>query len=1122
MRRATRLVVACLSGVLLAAGLVGYLRRPARATDATAPSAAALDVVINEVAWMGTAISNLDEWVELYNTTGSTIPLTGWTISFVDGSPETITLSGEIGPYGYYLLERAEKAVSDIEADLVYGDGTIDNIDERMILSDPLRTIIDSANLDGGPWPAGVGHSSSGLSYATMERIDPTLPDTDANWCTNDGENRNGMDAEGGPINGTPKARNSCYAPPPADLVVAKTGPASVAPPCPITYRIALSNAGRTTAIATVLTDTLPDAVDFITQASPFTLVVSGHDLVWQVGHVPTGELRLITVTAYVTGGAPGPLVNLVTATASTSETTPANNYAAWQTRTSTTSTLYMPFASRNYAPPAYGVIVEAVLYDGLQLYDDDEAVSLLNGSDGDIGLTGWQLCKWGSSDWACAALPSISIASHQRLWLARSRVSFAASFGFDPDYVLSGWQGLANGGDEVVLRDEAGIVRDAVVFKNGTTSIPGWEGATVWPYGGANFALEGQVLYRYADEETGMPPDDTDAAADWAQYAGDPWHGRRVRYPGWDLDRFSRPALSASGAVTVGIAPDNAYQVVLDAVRSAEETIELELYTLEHYGLVTELVQQAQHGVSVTVLLEGSPAGGVADQELWACQQLHATGNGRCYFLVSSDTLRIHSRYTFLHAKSIILDRKRLLVGSQNLTHIGLPSDDKGNGTGGSRGVVVVTDAPEIVARAVTMFQADCDPDNHPDISLWGPGNVMGYGPPPPGFTPDTGGDWVTYTVQFPQPLEATGTWFELVTAPESALRTSDALLGLVARAGAGDVVYVEQFYEHPDWGDPVSAPNLRLRSYIDAARRGARVRILLNGGTFGIPSFPLTENVEAAAYVNATAQAEGLDLSAHLGDPTACGIHNKMVLVDLGAEGKYAHVGSLNGSETSSKANREMALQVRSAVLFNYLYAMFDFDWAHQPPLGHLLISEVMYRPSDNPLSGEWIEVYNPTAENVDLSGWYLGDMTAEVGALPDEWGEGMYRFPAGSTLPAGGVIVVAQQAADVGFTPDYEFLLDPYRDAAGVPNMTRVDPGSGDGFALDNTGDEIVLRDADGAAVDVVVYGSGTFVGIVPHPGGVNSGHSLERRPPERDTDNCDEDFLDRYPPTPGALP
>jgi phosphatidylserine/phosphatidylglycerophosphate/cardiolipin synthase-like enzyme len=399
-------------------------------------------------------------------------------------------------------------------------------------------------------------------------------------------------------------------------------------------------------------------------------------------------------------------------------------------------------------------------------------------------------------------------------------------------------------------------------------------------------------------------------------------------------LERFFEPALGATGTVTAGIAPDNAYGLVVETIRSARESIEVEAYTLEHYGLVMELVERTRHGVRVTVLLEGTPVGGIEDQGLWACQQLYETGRATCAFMVNAPELDVHDRYTYLHAKFIIVDRERLLVGSQNLNHGSLPDDDKGNGTGGSRGVVLVTDSPEMVARAVEIFEADYDPDNHADVTVWDPENAFGYRPPPPGFVPDRGTDWMTYTVRFPETVVAPGTWFELVTAPESTLRTSDALLGLIARAGAGDGIYVEQLYETQSWGGPSGVSNPRLQAYVDAARRGARVRILLNGGMFDIEYISLTENVETVDAINAIAEREGLDMKAYLGDPTQYGIHNKMVLVDLGAEGRYAHVGSINGSETASKVNREMALQVRSSALFDYLHAMFEYDWAHRRP--------------------------------------------------------------------------------------------------------------------------------------------------------------------------------------------
>jgi uncharacterized repeat protein (TIGR01451 family) len=1074
-------------------------------------------VVINEVAWMGTAASPFDEWIELHNTGDLTISLDGWDLR--DGGGVIISLSGELAPRDYYLIERtADDTVSDVTGDLCdsFGSGGLGNGGEVLTLTDGLGYTADTANADGGEWPGGDNSTKR-----TMERIDPAAADSDDNWCTNDGITRSGGDANGDPINGTPKAQNSCYQLPPvpaADLVVAKSGPVAVRPGELITYSITLSNAGTTTATRTVLTDSLPSAVDFITQTSSFIFTAQGSDLVWHLGEVPGDRVCVLAVSGRVSDTACDTFVNVVTATTSTTETLYANNSASLTTIADSLERTYLPSLVRGYRPPAYGVIIEAVLYDGQQYLDYDEAVLLLNGGDESENLTGWTLCKVGAADWRCAELPDVEMASKQRLWLARSAIYFAASFGFDPDYELPGWPRFANAGDEVVLRDADGIVRDTLVYKKGLTDIDGWRGLGVEPYKGSSFPERGQVLYRSPYEQTGLPLQDTDAAADWAQHPDDTWNGRRVRYPGWDLEQFFQTALAVSGTVTVGVAPDNAYQLFVDTIRSARETIELEAYTLEHYHLVTELVARAQQGVTVTVLLEGEPAGGLEDQELWACQQLHATGRGTCAFMFTDDDHGVYDRYTLLHAKFVVVDRERLLLGSQNLTHTGMAGDDRANGTGGSRGVVVVTDAPEIVARAVQVFEADCDPANHDDVTLWAADNPYGYGLPSPDFALDPGEDWVTYTVRFSNTVTAPGTELELVTAPEAALRGSDGLLGLVARAGAGDKVLVEQLYEHRQWGgNPAEDPNLRLESYISAARRGAQVRVLLNGGDFDIEGFSLAENIEAAAYVNEIAQTEGLDLSAHLGDPTEFGIHNKMVLVDLGPEGKVVHVGSINGSEASNKINREMALQVRSPGVFDALQELFEYDWNHQLPQGHLLISEVMYDPDGNDAGREWVEIYNPTTQHVDLSGWYLGDV-----AQGGEYGSGLYRFPTGSLLVAEGVIVVAHQANDVAFTPDYEFLVDRHRDDASVPNMEPAGSWDGFGLALGNAGDEVYLLDAEAVPIDVITYGDGDYPGVIPHPGITEKERSLERRPPRADTDDCSQDFFERYPPTPGTLP
>ena len=160
-------------------------------------------VVINEVAWMGTQAFVVDEWIELKNNTTSPIDLTGWVLVAGDGTP-SIALNGVIPAQGYFLLERTnDSTVSDIPADQIY-TGALKDDGEVLTLRDAAGNVIDTANGNGGAWPAGDKDTRS-----SMERVDPTVPDDDANWGTNDGVTRNGLDANGNPLNGTPKASNS-------------------------------------------------------------------------------------------------------------------------------------------------------------------------------------------------------------------------------------------------------------------------------------------------------------------------------------------------------------------------------------------------------------------------------------------------------------------------------------------------------------------------------------------------------------------------------------------------------------------------------------------------------------------------------------------------------------------------------------------------------------------------------------------------------------------------------------------------------------------------------------------------------------------------------------------------
>ncbi|MGB2772595.1 MAG: lamin tail domain-containing protein, partial [Anaerolineae bacterium] len=169
------------------------------------PNNNALTVVINEVAWAGTAASFADQWIELYNTRNYAIDLAGWTLRG-SGNVPLIALTGTIAANGYYLLERDDdNTLSDITADKIFS-GALSTYGERLVLMNSANEIMDTANNDGGPWPGG---EMSEDALRSMERRAAATVDMDINWGSNNGILYNGQDANQNRLFGTPGQLNS-------------------------------------------------------------------------------------------------------------------------------------------------------------------------------------------------------------------------------------------------------------------------------------------------------------------------------------------------------------------------------------------------------------------------------------------------------------------------------------------------------------------------------------------------------------------------------------------------------------------------------------------------------------------------------------------------------------------------------------------------------------------------------------------------------------------------------------------------------------------------------------------------------------------------------------------------
>jgi phosphatidylserine/phosphatidylglycerophosphate/cardiolipin synthase-like enzyme len=632
-----------------------------------------------------------------------------------------------------------------------------------------------------------------------------------------------------------------------------------------------------------------------------------------------------------------------------------AQQVQAWPP-TPSGSALYLPVISN-----VGGVQLQAraqfsaFIPDGLALQDADEGFEIQNLGPGALFLGGWQV---GDGE-GLVRLPDLVLSPGQRVWCARQAQAFKMLWGQNPaceyqrntDDTVPDATGTApslkNDGDELVLYTPSGQMADAVVYKKGDVSIQGWLGPALQAYHPSNsFASEGQVFYRLFQPGSGLPAvPDSDTLEDWAQGNGNPLKGRRAAYPGWELHRLGQAAgvtWTQPHNAKVLVAPDNTFLAILGLLASAHQSIFIEAYEINHPDLIGLLARRARAGVDVRVLLEGGPVGGLTDETRWAAQQLSEAG-AQVYFMVN-DVGTAHDRYPYQHSKFIIVDNKMLLVSTENFKTSSLPVDVADGETLGRRGYAIILEDRVLVARARLIFTLDANPAM-PDIFPWQAEHDT-YGAPPPGYQPPAPPNLQGYPVQFPTPLQATdATAAQLFTAPETTLYPSP-LLALIARAGPGDALFTQQLYEHPYWGANTSNaqddPNVRLEALIDAARRGAKVRILLDG-FFDAP-YQARSNLNTVNALNAVAQAEHLDLVARRGNPTGAGLHAKLHLLALGDD-RWVVVSSVNGSEASNKLNREMGLALESAQAYTYLKHVFDNDW--QQNLTHLSLPLAWQHP-------------------------------------------------------------------------------------------------------------------------------------------------------------------------------
>jgi hypothetical protein len=139
------------------------------------------------------------------------------------------------------------------------------------------------------------------------------------------------------------------------------------------------------------------------------------------------------------------------------------------------------------------------------------------------------------------------------------------------------------------------------------------------------------------------------------------------------------------------------------------------------------------------------------------------------------------------------------------------------------------------------------------------------------------------------------------------------------------------------------------------------------------------------------------------------------------------------------------------------------------------------------------EWIELFNPTDQDVNLKNWLLEDNS------------GMdTRIRSRRIIKAGGFALISKSSRTWRFWDEDS-------------RATKIRLGRQIGDGLDNAGDHLLLKNPDGELVDATAWGNDTTVWPIAVPL-VSPGSSMERQAPGLDTDTP-QDWEERIPPTPG---
>lgn len=370
-----------------------------------------------------------------------------------------------------------------------------------------------------------------------------------------------------------------------------------------------------------------------------------------------------------------------------------------------------------------------------------------------------------------------------------------------------------------------------------------------------------------------------------------------------WPTGATCLPVSAGTASTAEAFVQPDSPEVPLETFREADDRILLAGYTFTSADVTATLVEAADRGVEVRVLLEAGPVGGTPEKTKVRLDDLREAG-AEVRVLGGEG-----ARYRYHHPKYAVAD-DTLLVTTENWSPSGV-------GGASSRGWGVRLEDPGLASDLAAVFDADFEGW---DTRAWADHRTDAT------FVEDDPSGGAFPSEHDPEVVSIDGV--ELLLAPDNA----EGRLGELIE-GADESILIKQ--------PRIANTDVSLlEKAVAAARRGVAVRILLDS-TWYVED----ENEALAAELETIADEEGLALEVELLESTARfeKIHAKGLVVD----GETAVVGSANWNNNSLQNNREVLLALHGVEPAAYYAAVFEDDWSGEtwtvpiPLLGIAVVS-------------------------------------------------------------------------------------------------------------------------------------------------------------------------------------